>query len=602
MSDSVWWLKLKIPMFRIRYFILPAPVLLFLCLGNSGKDEPSYLSPADMAYSPGQGKIYIAEHCGRRIDVFDTGTKTITRTIPLADHPNNVYLTGDQRFLLISQGMADGRLLIYDLENLKREKVVPAGHSPTVITESRKHIILCHRFPGQISFLDRDGWHVDKTIAVGREPVAMVAASGRQRLFVAHHLPEMAATADHVAAKISVIDLGTLEVIKTILLPNGSSGVKGITIDPEQKHLFVTHILARYQLPPTQLERGWMNTNAMTIIDVDEMECRHTILLDDIDHGAANPWDVECSEDGQKIFVSHAGTHELSIIDWGKLKEALAREENTHQDLATSEDLGFIYAYRKRLALNGNGPRAILCDGQNLYVAHYFTDNLSIIDLATLQEQSIPLAESTLSDERLGEMYFNDASLCFQSWQGCASCHPDGRVDGLNWDLLNDGIGNPKNAKSLLLSHQTPPAMSLGVRSSAEEAVRAGFRYIQFATVEEEYATRVDAYLQAMQPVESPYPLSKRERGMGEQLFHSLDCKACHPAPLYTDLHAYSLGGDTSHRWDTPTLVEIWRSGPYWHDGRYASLQELFEKEKHGLKVPLSHQEIRSLEAYLLTL
>jgi hypothetical protein len=405
-----------------------------------------------------------------------------------------------------------------------------------------------------------------------------------------------------VAAKISVVDLGTLEIIKTMLLPNGSSSVKDICIDPEQKYLFVTHILARYQLPPTQLERGWMNTNAMTIIDVDGMECRHTILLDDIDRGAANPWDVECSEDGQKIFVSHAGTHELSIIDWKKLKEALAGEENTGRDLATSEDLGFIYACRKRQELNGNGPRAMLYDGKNLYVAHYFTDNLSIIDLVNLREQSVPLSESTLSDERLGEMYFNDASMCFQTWQGCVSCHPDGRVDGLNWDLLNDGIANPKNAKSLLLSHQTWPAMSLGVRSRAEDAVRAGFRYIQFATVGEEYAARVDDYLKALQPVESPHLLPNRERRVGDQLFHALDCQACHPAPLYTDLHAYSLGADTSLRWDTPTLVEIWRSGPYWHDGRYASLQELFEKEKHGLKDPLSNQEIRSLEAYLLTL
>ena len=52
------------------------------------------------------------------------------------------------------------------------------------------------------------------------------------------------------------------------------------------------------------------------------------------------------------------------------------------------------------------------------------------------------------------------------------------RPDALNWDLLNDGIGNPKNTLSLLLSHQTPPVMITGVRASAEDAVRAGIKYI----------------------------------------------------------------------------------------------------------------------------
>jgi hypothetical protein len=59
------------------------------------------------------------------------------------------------------------------------------------------------------------------------------------------------------------------------------------------------------------------------------------------------------------------------------------------------------------------------------------------------------------------------------------SCHPDGRSDRLNWDLLNDGVGNPKNTNSMLLAHQTPPAMSEGVRLTAEAAVRSGYATIR---------------------------------------------------------------------------------------------------------------------------
>ncbi len=80
------------------------------------------------------------------------------------------------------------------------------------------------------------------------------------------------------------------------------------------------------------------------------------------------------------------------------------------------------------------------------------------INLDDASARSIRLApEKPMTQERQGELYFNDARLYRQGWQGCASCHPDGRGDGLNWDLVNDGIGNPKNTKSMLWAHCTPP-------------------------------------------------------------------------------------------------------------------------------------------------
>ena len=85
---------------------------------------------------------------------------------------------------------------------------------------------------------------------------------------------------------------------------------------------------------------------------------------------------------------------------------------------------------------------------------------------ARLSPQQVP------DQIRKGERLFNDGAISFQGWLSCNSCHsPDARVDALNWDLLNDGIGNPKNAKSLLLAHRTPPAMWHGIRETAEIAV-----------------------------------------------------------------------------------------------------------------------------------
>lgn len=46
-----------------------------------------------------------------------------------------------------------------------------------------------------------------------------------------------------------------------------------------------------------------------------------------------------------------------------------------------------------------------------------------------------------------------DARLCLQQWESCSSYHPGGRADRFNWDLLKDGQGNPRNARSLLLAY-----------------------------------------------------------------------------------------------------------------------------------------------------
>jgi cytochrome c peroxidase len=218
---------------------------------------------------------------------------------------------------------------------------------------------------------------------------------------------------------------------------------------------------------------------------------------------------------------------------------------------------------------------------------------------------------------RKGEFYFNDAGICFQGWQSCSTCHPgQARVDGLNWDLLNDGIGNPKNTKSMLLAHKTPPAMSMGVRDTAETAVRAGIQHILFTVQPEEVALAIDKYLKSLQPVPSPLLVNGQfsdSARRGEKLFkdRQVGCAACHPPGLFTDLQTYDVGtrgrfDKPTDRFDTPTLVEGWRTAPYLHDGSAATMRDVLTasnpSDKHGKTSQLTPQQIDDLAAYLLSL
>ena len=107
-------------------------------------------------------------------------------------------------------------------------------------------------------------------------------------------------------------------------------------------------------------------------------------------------------------------------------------------------------------------------------------------------------------------------------------------MDAMNWDLMNDGIGNFKNCKSLLLSHVTPPSMISGIRASAELAVRAGYKLIQFTDLPEEFAECVDEYLMSLKPVPSPYLVNgelSEKAVRGRKVFEKFNCDECHSGP-----------------------------------------------------------------------
>jgi cytochrome c peroxidase len=151
--------------------------------------------------------------------------------------------------------------------------------------------------------------------------------------------------------------------------------------------------------------------------------------------------------------------------------------------------------------------------------------------------------------------------------------------------------------------------MITGIRPDAETAVRAGFTHIQFVQIGEEHAQAVDAYLKSLKPTPSPYLIDGELSDLareGKKVFEQIGCNRCHSGPWFTDQKRHEIGtqGEYDHqnRWDTPTLIEVWRSGPWLHDGRAASMKDVFTVEKHGIRKDLSNAEIDALVEYVLSL
>ena len=617
-------------------FLLLISVPTAFAAGHSA----SWLSPTALAVSPDGRTLFVACATGDRVLVLDLATRKVARSVTTPDSPSGLALSADGRTLYVTCAAPESQVCIVDVAKARVTGKLPAGHTATapVLSPDGKTLFVCNRFNDDVSVLDLATKKELRRIPVRREPVAAAITPDGKRLLVANLLHTGRADADHVSAVVSVIDTARSEVVDDLWLPSGSGSLADMRVSPDGKYAVVTHVLSRFHLPTTQLDRGWMNTNAKTIIDLATMQVLNTVLLDTIDRGAANPWGVAWSADSQTLVVTHAGTHEVSVIDFPGVLAKLAKLSpepsaaistalpySTASSRAPSDvpnDLAFLVGVRERRHLpEGDvGPRAVVVVGRRAYVADYFSDTLTAMDLdgEHPKMETIPLGpKPRMTAVRQGELNFHDARLCFQGWQSCATCHPgDARVDALNWDLLNDGIGNPKNNKSLLLVHKTPPAMSTGVRESAEVAVRAGIRHILFTVQPEEVANLMDAYLKSLKPVPSPHLVKGKLSAAaqrGERLFHSgrTGCAQCHPEPLFTDLKSYDVGtrgrfDKPTDTFDTPTLVELWRTAPYLHDGSAATMRDVLTtanpNELHGKTSRLSADQLNDLIEYLLSL
>ncbi len=583
--------------FYITLTLLLVSVLAF------AQESSSPMFTTDIAQNSKQ-ELVLTQKGRCAVDVYSADGTQLIRSIKMPQTPTGVAVSGDIAY--VTTFKSEGTVEIVSLSSGKIEGSIKVGSGACapLLSEDGKTLYVCNQFSNNISKVDLNSKEVVATADVLREPKACVISKDGKYMFATNFLPAQASNVDYVAACVSVIDMKKFEKIKDLQLANGSNAVRGMSATPDGKYIYVSHNLGRFAVPTSQLQQGWMNTSAFSVINASTLEYEGCIIVDEPERGAAGIWGVACDNDN--VYITHSGTHELSIIDQKAMLDKLEKYPNK----ATLDyDLRFLYGLRKRVKLQGNGPKEMVVADGKVIIPTYFADILNIVDAKTAAVTAVNLnPERKETAAHKGEKYFNDATFCFQSWQSCNGCHPgDGRTDGMNWDLMNDGVGNAKNCKSMLYSHVTPPSMISGIRAQAEIAVRKGFTHIQFYNVDEEYAECVDEYLKGLVAVPSPYLVNGELSKLaveGKKVFEKLKCNECHSGPYYTDMKMYRIGDDIEFEagWDTPTLCEVWRTAPYLFDGRAATMKEVFSVHKHGIDKKVSESDIDALCEYVLSL
>ena len=636
---------------KMNTFPLSFPLIITFCIcvfvHFQGLQAQDWLGPCDVALSPDGSTLFTACFDSSEIRKTETRFDSVFQRIPLPASPTGLTLSRNGKRLYVTcdpnaqsllpthpaPTLKNPALLCLDAQTgeiLWQTEVGEGPRSP-VLAPNDTCVYLCARFQNRVESVDLKKRIVIQKIPMIREPFACAVTPDGKTLVVSNLLiNEHAADEYWLPGHAVLVNLETQET-HLVEFPNGTINMRGVCVSPDGLYAYVLHSMGSYAIPTGQVKGGWINMNAVSFINIQTGEREGTLTLDHLEFAAANPWGIACSKDGRWLVISHAGTMEVSVIDRVAMHPHFRNSLAPFPSIgATPDHAGDLIPVQRRVSTSGKGPRAVTIgeeseeNGQKrlyAYVACVFSDSVDRILLAenpfnsgrTVQlRQNGTFPRPSLA--RVGECLFNDGFLCYEHWQSCATCHPDARSDALNWDLLNDGSGTPKNTKSLLYAHFTAPAMATGVRENAEAAVRKGIELIHFTEPCEKDALAIDAYLSALKARKAPILREAEENPevnaaiqRGHRLFFGpkTQCASCHTGEFYTDCKLHDVGTGTIYETrplDTPPLRECWRTAPYLHDGRFRTIFDLLKEGKHGFTAPLTDSELKDLEAFVLSL
>ncbi len=185
----------------------------------------------------------------------------------------------------------------------------------------------------------------------------------------------------------------------------------------------------------------------------------------------------------------------------------------------------------------------------------------------------------------------------------CASCHPEGRADGLSWRIQGNTLQTPMLAGRIRGTH---PYKWDGGDPTIEDSLVNTVRRLGGSGLTVEQASDLRAFLDAMPRPRPPTVKDHTAVARGKELFFGTSgCADCHSGPRLTDRQKYDLSKDLP-KVDTPSLIGLAASAPYYHDGSAqtlkAALMENGTIHDMGVTLALSDPQMDDLVAYLETL
>jgi DNA-binding beta-propeller fold protein YncE len=261
----------------------------------------------------------------------------------------------------------------------------------------------------------------------------------------------------------------------------------------------------------------------------------------------------------------------------------------------------------------GTRPTALVAtaDGSELCVADTFGDSIAVLHTANVAKgiSQISLGpQPGLSAVDRGERLFFDARLAHDKWMSCHSCHTDGHSSDALSDTFGDGsFGAAKRIPALGGVGETAPWAWNGSMHDLGEQVRKSLSTTMHS--DKVVPAQVDdltAYLKSLKPAPSliagPDAAQQLAIERGHAVFARHKCDRCHVPPTFTSPNTYDVGLRDevgNRRFNPPSLRGVAQRAAFFHDGRAASLRDVFVAHHHPANTTIPATELADLLSFL---
>jgi DNA-binding beta-propeller fold protein YncE len=256
------------------------------------------------------------------------------------------------------------------------------------------------------------------------------------------------------------------------------------------------------------------------------------------------------------------------------------------------------------LAVTPSGNLKVWCSfSRSVGTVTTLDDQGALVPVAAVKPGPTLVASAMTDKQHQGLILFHvsESQISQQGNLACASCHPDNRADGLSWRIDKRELQTPLLAGRLMGTHPfkwdgTDPTLRASLTSTMKRLGGGG--------LSRKDTDALAAYLESLPTVRTP-TRDATQVARGRQLFDAEGCRSCHDGPAYTDRERHKLSG-TLKTSDTPSLLGISASAPYFHDGSAATLEALLHDRGavHGMAdtARMSDAQVADLTAFLDTL
>ncbi len=592
---------------------------------------PRYKTPVNMAKSPNGKELYVACEASGSVIIVDIVARKVVAEIETGGQPNDVAFSPDGYRAYVTNRL-DDNVAVIDTATRTVLRTVPVGDDPhgVLVDASGKFIYVLNTMAESVSVLNAETFVETRRLAASRSPWSLALSPDGKLLAVTNNLSRFVEFRTPSVSEVTLIDTERGEVAHRVAVP-GANLLQGIAWHPSGEFALITLNRTKNLVPMTRLLQGWTITNGLGIIWRDGTVDQ--VLLDEPHMCFPDAADVAISPDGKIALVTSSGSDRVAVVDVAKLIGMIRNASTYERELVLPNHLGKPTEFVVRHISTRNSPRGVLIapDGRTAFVANALDDSITVIDLAALDAvERIDLGgPKTITKARFGERLFHSADITFHRQFSCHSCHPDGHVDGLTYDIEPDGLGvSPVDNRTLRGILDTAPFKWEGTNPSLQR--QCGPRLAVFFTRIDPFTpdelSALDYYICTIPRPPNRYrplggeltPAQRRGKLMfernvtndGRVIPKDNRCVTCHFAPLFTDRTRRDVDTrmwlDREVEFDVPHLNNIYDSAPYLHNGIAKTLEEIWTRynpnDLHGVTNDMTKDQLNDLIEYLKTL